>query len=233
MICHQNKLIFIHLPKCGGTSVETALNGKSWHQRGLHKQQHLTAKETRELYGERVFQSYFKCAIVRNTWDLLVAYYLWGTCGLDGRAATSVCGKLIRRLGLAQEWGHPFAKRMRKLARHPTFAEYLQQVESLNKWLNFSRSGHDLTRQFDSISIDGKIAVDYVGRFEDLPNEFRRICEFAGVPSTELPHRLKSTRTRHYSQYYTPEMRDFVLQKYREDIEHFGFSFDQHTGGRW
>jgi hypothetical protein len=56
MICHEKKLIFIHLPKCGGTSVETALTGKSWHQAGLYRHQHLTAEETRESAGWRAFR---------------------------------------------------------------------------------------------------------------------------------------------------------------------------------
>ncbi len=124
MICHKQRIIFIHLPKCGGTSIEIALTGKSWHQAGLHHEQHLTAKETRDLYGEDVFRSYFKFTIVRNTWDLLVTYYLWGSVGLNGQAASGLRGKLTRWLGLTSEWGHPFRKGRRR-GWQPTFQKYL------------------------------------------------------------------------------------------------------------
>jgi hypothetical protein len=219
MICHQNRLIFLHLPKCGGTSIEVALTGRPWHQNGLRQHQHLTAVETRELYGAEIFRSYFKFAIVRNIWDLLVSHYLWGCSGLRGRG--------VSWFRWGWEWGHPFDSARRRWVRRPTFAEYLADIPGFNRRLHFSHTGQDLTRQLDAISIDGQIAMDYVGRFEDLPDEFRKICQLARASPPELPHHLKSRRTRHYSDYYAPELRDLVAERYRRDIEAFGFTFER------
>lgn len=219
MISHEHKLIFIHLPKCGGTSIEVALTGRSWHHPDLRGEQHLTADETRRQYGDGIFNSYFKCAVVRNTWDLLVAFYLWGTTGLRGWN--------IPGFPWGREWGHPFDSKRRWLARKPTFAEYLADVPRFNDRLHFSRSHRDLTRQRESLSIDGKLAVDEVLRFDDLPNEFARLCERRGIPRSELPHKLRSGRTRHYSSFYNEELRDLVRSRYAEDIEAFGFEFER------
>ncbi len=217
MISHEHRLIFIHLPKNGGTSIEVALTGEAWHRDGLRQDQHLTAGETRQRYGDEVFRSYFKFTVVRNTWDLLAAYYLWGCSGLRGR---------VPLLPWGRAWGHPYDPKRRWLERRPTFAEYLADVPRFNRRLHFSFAGLDLTRQLASLSVDGKPAVDYVARFEDLPNEFRKVCELAHVPPRNLPHKLRSRRTRHYSQFYDDALRELVRREYADDIEAFSFRFE-------
>ena len=225
MICHEHRIIFIHLPKCGGTSIEVALTGKSWNSPELRPEQHLTAEEARQRYGEHVFDSYFKFAVVRNTWDLLVAYYLWGASGL--------LGWIPPGLPWGREWGHPFGRRWRWLARRPSFAEYLNNPASFNKRLYFSWCGRDLTRQKEALSINGKLAVDSVVCLDNLHTEFRRITERTGLPPRELPHILKSRRTKHYSHFYDAALREHVRQMYADDIEAFGFIFEQRSGSRW
>lgn len=233
MICHKNKLIFIHLPKCAGTSIETAFTGKSWSQGALLHEQHLTAAGARETYGADVYDSYFKFSVVRNPWDLLVAYYLWGCWGLRGRADTRLKGRIARLLGRTNAWGHPFRKEGRAYGDHPTFEEYLNNTEHYNEQLGFSTSAADLTRQRDAISIDGKIAVDYVGKFENLQDDIATICRKAGMYAVKLPHRLKSNRSRHYSQFYSEKTREFVRNNYNKDIEAFNYEFENSRDARW
>ena len=233
MICHRRKLIFIHLPKCAGTSVEVAFTGKGWHEGDLRGEQHLTAKETRELYGDDTYSAYFKFAIVRNPWDLLIAYYLWGCWGLRGHADRTLKGRVKRLLGKTPGWGHPFRKEGSDGGEHPSFAEYLNNTERLNAALRFSPSGKDLTHQRAALAIDGALAVDYVGRFESLQEDINTACTQAGIESVALPHRLKSTRAKHYSRYYTNKTREIVRRRYGDDIEAFGYSFEDSRALRW
>jgi hypothetical protein len=233
MICHRNKLIFIHLPKCAGTSIEVAFTGGSWGQGELHREQHLTAVEAQELYGDDIFDSYFKFTIVRNPWDLLIAYYLWGCWGLRGRADTSLKGRLKRHLGRTKAWGHPFREEARGFTAHPTLKEYLDNSEHFNKELGFSSSATDLSQQLAAISIDGKLAVDHVGKFENLNDDLKEICKKVGMNVVQLPHRLKSNRSQHYSQFYSNEAREIVRNKYVTDIEAFNYVFEDIRGSRW
>jgi len=232
MICHKNKLIFIHLPKCGGTSIEMALTGQSWHRDETRREQHMTAAETQELYGKDIFASYFKFTIVRNPWDLIVACYLWGCWGLRGHADTNLRGRLTRYFGRTRAWGHPYRKEVGGFGKHPTLTEYVENIEKFNKALDFSASGTDLSQQRAAISIGGKIMVDYVGKFENLNDEFGKICNLAGVSAASLPHRMKSSRSRHYSQYYSVAARELVRRKYIKDIESFDYAFEDQCGPR-
>ena len=76
MIDHSRKLIFIHIARTGGTSVETALVGKDW-WRIDPETKHISAKQAREIYGEKIWNSYTKFSIVRNPWDRVAS--MWAT----------------------------------------------------------------------------------------------------------------------------------------------------------
>ena len=69
MILHDRKLIFIHIIKTGGTSIEKLFNSPpSDHRRG---------RDYLELLGAEKYQQYFSFAIVRNPWDKMVSQYFF------------------------------------------------------------------------------------------------------------------------------------------------------------
>ena len=43
--------------------------------------------------------------------------------------------------------------------------------------------------------------------------------------SEKLPHRRANPRERHYTEYYNGHTRDVIANKFRVDIEHFGYEF--------
>ena len=102
-------------------------------------------------------------------------------------------------------------------------------------------------------SEDGELLVDYVGRFEDLQNDFNHICKQIGLPPTKLPHVNASKNKRsilsknpksmlrnilytlkikkppyykNYRKYYDKESIDLVAEFYQKDIELFGYDFE-------
>ena len=77
MIDHERRLLFIHIARTGGTSVETALAGNDWWDI-CPESKHISASQTRKLYGEHIWQSFVKFIIVRNPWDRLVSMWAAG-----------------------------------------------------------------------------------------------------------------------------------------------------------
>ena len=41
----------------------------------------------------------------------------------------------------------------------------------------------------------------------------------------KLPHRRANPHARHYTEYYTPRTRDIIAEKFKVDIERFGYEF--------
>ena len=74
---------------------------------------------------------------------------------------------------------------------------------------------------------DGKIMVDYVGRYETLSENFYEVVGMIGIPLMILPKRNVTKNKVHdsYREYYSPVSRHLVERKYKKDLEFFGYEF--------
>ena len=68
--------------------------------------------------------------------------------------------------------------------------------------------------------------VDYIMRFENLPDDFRTVCTEIGISPSTLPQYNRSNRE-HYSKYYDDELREFVRTRFAAEIERFDYAFEE------
>lgn len=175
MISHKYSVIFIHVNKTGGTSVEDAFREPNW--------DHQTPDEYIEMYGKDVWDSYFKFATVRNPWDRMVSLYHFNT---------------------------------KAHGENRKFPEWLEDaVYNPNKFKG---------PQLDWITLDGKICVDFICRFETLNLDFQKVCKHLDVNLT-LPHSNKSNHD-HYSRYYDTRLKNILEEAHQKDVEAFNYVFD-------
>lgn len=73
MIDHKHKIIFVHIPRTGGSSLEIALTGREWSTVD-NRLKHLTASHTRKVY-KRQWNKYKKITIVRNPFDRVISLF--------------------------------------------------------------------------------------------------------------------------------------------------------------
>jgi hypothetical protein len=80
---------------------------------------------------------------------------------------------------------------------------------------------------YELYTIHSDLAVDFVGRYERLENDFAKALEFIGVrQSIALPRTNVSTaRERDYRAYYSPRTKAVVADWYAPEIAMFGYRF--------
>ena len=81
--------------------------------------------------------------------------------------------------------------------------------------------------QWRYVSIDGNTAVDYIGRYENLNEDFKHICFILDITPGDLGFQKSGYRdSTHYSKYYNEESINLVKQYFAKDISLFGYEFE-------
>lgn len=202
MIDHTKKIIFVHIPKNAGESIEICLGGykdkkKLW---GFEKGvvlQHLKACELQEKIGDQVFNDYFKFTFVRNPFSKCLSEYFWEKTHFNESLNFNDWVKL--KLG-----------------------DLINHSENNTK----IRQKHNLEQYKFIYDTSDNCLVDFIGRFEKLQEDFDLICDRIGISRQKLPHENKSEH-KHYTEYYDDETKQIVAEKYAKDIKYFGYEFGE------
>jgi hypothetical protein len=146
------------------------------------------------------------------TEELLNEYFVW----------TTVRNPYSRTVSLFK-----YLKKIRRISRKLSFNDFINylHLDLLN--LNHAEEKHPLG-QIDFIeSLIGSIEnLDFVGRLENIQQDFNIVCDKIGIPQQQLPH-TNATKHKHYTEYYDDETREIVAEKYAKDIEYFGYKFGE------
>jgi hypothetical protein len=72
--------------------------------------------------------------------------------------------------------------------------------------------------------VDGEDAVSFIGRFENLADDFMTICNNINIDFIPL-RKHRSTKHDEYTKYYDKEMIKIVENIFKEDIKYFNYEF--------
>lgn len=195
-------ILFVHIPKNAGGSVNEYLkSNKSIIKACGHK----TIQEIkRKLYNNNPkynsvsFEDYFKFTIFRNPWERVLSNFKFRT-QIDG---PDPHWEKVRKLNLNfNEWIKIVVNNtgMKTLKKHNTYLSY--------------------------ITINKKIAVDYIINFHNLNEEFKvikKLCKF----NRNLGDKVHKSKRKNYKFYYNDKSIELVSEIHKDDIKLFKFNFD-------
>ena len=212
MISYELKCIFIHIPKCGGSSIEKTLWPRSedrneanlywgfiskYHNKyqtgGL---QHLLASQVRQEVGAKIFEEFYKFTFIRNPWDRIISQfaYMQQRPDLMEYIGMNIDTEFKSYLGLIQQKEH---------------VQWMPQYKFI-------------------LDGEGTLLVDQIGRLESFETDFSSILAALKLDQSEEAAHLNRSNRKSLNEYYSDrEAVEMVADIYAKDIELFGYCFDQ------
>lgn len=195
-IDHNNKFIFVHIPKTAGTSIERMYgleNPRCFFNRRCeiiidnvkYCPQHLTSTQlkTRPEISQ-YYNEYYKFSFVRNPYDRVLSEFFW---------------------------------REKKIVNYEYFKKWIYQFYSKIDM------DHKLT-QYEYVYENSNLVVDFLGKVENLEEDFKKIQNNLGIPNKPLLRSNISLNNQiDKKSYLTSEIKDFIYNLYKVDFETFEY----------
>lgn len=227
IISYQHNFIFLKTRKTGSSSIQMALSAvcsgddlvvgdeKNLHgngiglniERAFARNAHAPLKQIRWAVGERQWSQSFKLAFVRNPWDLVVSRYHWEKKGRHCSVADF------------RSWLPIYTDAS---ASQPQRNDQGNIVQPL--WETGGGFSKDLQAPY---VFDGdQLALQFVGRFERLHEDFARVCQHLDIEAAPLPHLKAGYRKVHaYRDAYDAASKQRVAEVFAEDIARFEYRY--------
>ena len=190
---YESKTIFIHIPKTAGVSLVKSIFGD------VKLEGHRSVSFYKQVFG-KIYSDFFTFTIVRNPWDRLYSSY-----------------KFLQKGGINIHDKNAFETH---LSIYKDFEDFV--LNGLNEKI-ISKITHFIPQHEFICDKNGKIIVDYVGKFENLNKLVDKINDIL-KSEFKLEHHNK-TNKKDYKDIYTAEMIVKVNQIYQKDIDIFEYNF--------
>lgn len=192
--CHKRKIIFIHIPKTGGTTVEKHLKLQTFmNGYGVIKRvalQHFIWSDYKKRLGEQVYNNYTKFSIVRNPIERMISEYYWTPL--------------------------PFGYK-----KGGSFDVFLSKVEEIVKKRRFSDSeyhDHYISQTEYIMDKNGKLMVDTLFKFEEFEKVNNYLKKFNN--SDVKIHNVSPCKTKLKP---SQKQIEWIRRIYNDDFVNFGY----------
>lgn len=208
------KFLFIHIPKCAGTSVEESL----YHYQDFkyHHMVHGCALQFKQYLNDDFYDELYKFTFIRNPWDLQLSCWRY----------------YIRNHGVEIDFNEYIEWKF-----NGNIEDMKDRLPKDQPNVNISilRNGFYIHRTpitYFMIDEKGKYLIDYIGTLENINQDYSYITEKLEIRDTFLPHVNVSGHRideKNYQSYYSEKSKELVRSRFALDIFLYGYTFDDHN----
>jgi len=171
MINHKAKIVFIHIPKCAGTSINKALDLKVHDGSG-----HAYAWE----HAAYINQGYYSFTVIRNPWERIVSLYTY-----------------FKQMTPRHRW-YIQNKVIADHTKNIDFETFCKEIPDMKR---NACSGVHFVRLVDILNLPQDCKLNRIARFENLQNDFNSICTDIKIPQMILPELNASSHDHYHNVY--------------------------------
>lgn len=225
MISHNYELVFIHIPKCAGSSIEEAL-GHNDGFKGRNSQDH---RSIRML--EHPFPSISAFSSKRNIKESLrrTKYSFKKLANPNNKLTLTreQYKNYFKFTFVRNPWTRCFSWYRNVIRDEQHLIRYNINADiSFEEFLTrFIGQGMLRPQIYWLQDFKGNIPMDFIGKFESLAKDFRTLCGILSLGSIELPHKIKG-QTTDYQEFYNSKLIDLVYHTYRKEINLFDYQYE-------
>ena len=227
IISYSKNFIFFSNGKVASTSIERGLS--NWDETsyeqfsipGLFSERHITPIFVKAMISDKFWDNSFKFIFVRNPFDWFVSSYIY-----QYRFTTKLWFKECIRNPLI------IPHRLKCLIPYyfnskRTLFKKKHVIDAFNRFklVKGVPNAKGLTQYCYAYDLQGDKMVDFIGKYENLKNDFEKIKVKLNIPDAKLPYENKSsTRKSSNKVFFTEEAVNTIIDLWKIDFEVFGYS---------
>jgi hypothetical protein len=201
MISIENKVIFTHPPRCGGTSFESLLGLP---ESGEHFEKYKHASLTDHLNYISISKlddiQFKKISIIRNPWARMVSWFFF-----------------------IKKRKNPFVKNtnFQKFVENSNFNQFVEYV-------NYNLEKQSLLKRPYSFYMCDKdiFRIDFIIRYENYEHDIINALKLLNISNiSNIPNMRSSCSPVNYRDYYSSKSKKIIENLYIQDIEFFKYLY--------
>ena len=205
MVIHNYKTIFFHVPKVAGYTIEQYL-----------------------LPGRRDYKVFDKNIIFGLKEGLMTQHITYNS--ITKYIDEETLNKYYKFAFFRNTWDRLCSAfcymEPHYIERFGSFENCIKNACKVAKNNDYQEGWHFCKQTDYLFDKNGNVVLDFVGQYSNLDEEFKTVCEKVGAPIQPLRKlNISKSKTRHYREYYTEEIKQLVYETYKEEIDYFKYTF--------